>query len=210
MLSYPINFVEDDNGTVLATSPDFPELTTHGEDRDDALLHAIDALEEALMKFDDAVREIGTLTDLRRTAGAHVIDHRQLVDEELRDSVIKVRLQYLHEETVRESLDQALLKGPRNDIRVMSYVILVDVLLNQYDFLLPAPQTEESAIAFEQSIINRSNETELLDLACGDNKEHRNRLAQETSPYLLQLAHKPVDWYSWGPEAFQRAKEGTQ
>ncbi len=35
MLSYPINIVEDDNGTFLATSPDFPELTTHGEDRDD-------------------------------------------------------------------------------------------------------------------------------------------------------------------------------
>ena len=28
-----------------------------------------------------------------------------------------------------------------------------------------------------------------------------NRLAQETSPYLLQHAHNPVDWYPWGPEA---------
>lgn len=48
MLSYPIDLVEDDNGTILATSPDFPELTTYGEDRDNALLHAIDALEEAI------------------------------------------------------------------------------------------------------------------------------------------------------------------
>jgi uncharacterized protein len=32
-----------------------------------------------------------------------------------------------------------------------------------------------------------------------------NRLAQETSPYLLQHAHNPVDWYPWGPEALERA-----
>jgi uncharacterized protein YyaL (SSP411 family) len=33
-----------------------------------------------------------------------------------------------------------------------------------------------------------------------------NRLARETSPYLLQHAHNPVDWYAWGDEAFARAK----
>jgi uncharacterized protein len=34
-----------------------------------------------------------------------------------------------------------------------------------------------------------------------------NRLAGETSPYLLQHAHNPVDWYPWGPEALARATE---
>jgi uncharacterized protein YyaL (SSP411 family) len=34
-----------------------------------------------------------------------------------------------------------------------------------------------------------------------------NRLAGETSPYLLQHAHNPVDWYPWGPEALGRAIE---
>jgi uncharacterized protein YyaL (SSP411 family) len=38
-------------------------------------------------------------------------------------------------------------------------------------------------------------------------KVHPNRLAQETSPYLLQHAHNPVDWYSWGPEAFEAAQK---
>lgn len=33
-----------------------------------------------------------------------------------------------------------------------------------------------------------------------------NRLQQETSPYLLQHAHNPVDWYAWRPEAFGRAR----
>jgi hypothetical protein len=36
--------------------------------------------------------------------------------------------------------------------------------------------------------------------------EHTNRLIQETSPYLLQHAHNPVDWYPWGPEALERAR----
>src|SRR5216110_1767814 len=33
-----------------------------------------------------------------------------------------------------------------------------------------------------------------------------NRLALETSPYLLQHKDNPVDWYPWGPEALERAK----
>ena len=33
-----------------------------------------------------------------------------------------------------------------------------------------------------------------------------NRLINETSPYLLQHAHNPVDWYPWGEEALERAK----
>ena len=36
--------------------------------------------------------------------------------------------------------------------------------------------------------------------------EHTNRLAQEKSPYLLQHAHNPVDWYPWGEEAFEKAR----
>lgn len=35
---------------------------------------------------------------------------------------------------------------------------------------------------------------------------HKNRLAHETSPYLLQHADNPVDWYPWGPEALEKAK----
>src|SRR5437867_2040406 len=34
-----------------------------------------------------------------------------------------------------------------------------------------------------------------------------NRLIHETSPYLLQHAHNPVDWYPWGEKAFDKAKE---
>ena len=37
--------------------------------------------------------------------------------------------------------------------------------------------------------------------------KHTNRLVHETSPYLLQHAHNPVDWYPWSDEAFAKAKE---
>src|SRR5262249_15816868 len=53
--------------------------------------------------------------------------------------------------------------------------------------------------------------------ACGDRRprprsesvtlhKHTNRLAGETSPYLRQHAHNPVDWYPWGVEALERAR----
>ena len=34
-----------------------------------------------------------------------------------------------------------------------------------------------------------------------------NRLIHETSPYLRQHAHNPVDWFAWGPEALERARQ---
>ena len=48
------------------------------------------------------------------------------------------------------------------------------------------------------------------DLVAGKPKEkpkYTNRLAKETSPYLLMHAHNPTNWYAWGPEAFDKAKK---
>ncbi|MBA2404539.1 MAG: thioredoxin domain-containing protein, partial [Bdellovibrionales bacterium] len=44
-------------------------------------------------------------------------------------------------------------------------------------------------------------------LGSGGWAKYTNRLFLETSPYLLQHAHNPVNWYPWGDEAFQKAKE---
>lgn len=43
----------------------------------------------------------------------------------------------------------------------------------------------------------------------GDHKysQYTNRLINETSPYLLQHAHNPVDWYAWGEEALQKSRD---
>lgn len=47
MISYRVK-LQDDEGTVLVRSPDFPELVTYGEDRDDALSYAAGAFAEAI------------------------------------------------------------------------------------------------------------------------------------------------------------------
>ncbi|CAM3998621.1 hypothetical protein ALPO108162_17180 [Alicyclobacillus pomorum] len=38
------------------------------------------------------------------------------------------------------------------------------------------------------------------------NTRKPNRLIHEKSPYLLQHAYNPVDWFPWGPKAFQKAQ----
>jgi antitoxin HicB len=49
MFCYPVTFTPDDNGTILVTFPDIPEAVTFGDDEDDALLRAVDALESMLV-----------------------------------------------------------------------------------------------------------------------------------------------------------------
>ena len=63
----------------------------------------------------------------------------------------------------------------------------------------PPPADAENAS--EPEMTNESRPAENADGA----HAHTNRLAQESSPYLLQHAHNPVDWYPWGDEAFERA-----
>ncbi|MEW8973007.1 MAG: DUF255 domain-containing protein [Tissierellaceae bacterium] len=38
------------------------------------------------------------------------------------------------------------------------------------------------------------------------NENMPNRLVKEKSPYLLQHAYNPVDWFAWSDEAFQKAR----
>lgn len=51
----------------------------------------------------------------------------------------------------------------------------------------------------------------VLTLLCrgliADDPKSTNRLSKESSPYLLQHAHNPVDWYPWGSEGLERAKD---
>lgn len=47
-------------------------------------------------------------------------------------------------------------------------------------------------------------------MSAPENTTHRNRLAGETSPYLLQHQHNPVDWWPWGPDALTEAKRSNR
>jgi antitoxin HicB len=48
-MRYAVTLSRDDNGTILATAPDVPEAITFGNDREDALARAVDAIETAFM-----------------------------------------------------------------------------------------------------------------------------------------------------------------
>ena len=58
MFEYPVEFTPDDNGTVMATFPDVPEVTTFGDDEAEALANARDALETALTAYITDRRDI--------------------------------------------------------------------------------------------------------------------------------------------------------
>ena len=144
------------------------------------------------MKFDDAVAAISRYRELHRIAGAHVVDHRRLNADQLRDALIKVKPQYLHHETVLSNLDQALFREGETQLRVLSRLILVDVLLNQYGFELPFNETEEAVITFEQMVVDRSNEIELTDLGCASSSStrfHNLRLYE----FVLEVAWQNND-----------------
>jgi uncharacterized protein len=47
-------------------------------------------------------------------------------------------------------------------------------------------------------------------MSSAPNTAHENRLAQATSPYLLQHKHNPVDWWQWGPDALAEARRSNR
>lgn len=128
------------------------------------------------MKFNDAVKLIGTVPDLRRIASAHVVDYRNLEEIELRDALIKVKPQYLHLETVEGNIEKAFFLHKDNQLRVLSQLMIAEVLLNEDGYILNACETEEKIMAVEQKIINESNEIDVTDLAPRSNLQRKKDL----------------------------------
>ena len=67
-----------------------------------------------------------------------------------------------------------------------------------------SPAAEAKPESPEPAAVNASSEAEPTEPA---KHKNTNRLAKEASPYLQQHQHNPVDWYPWGEEAFNKAKE---
>ena len=65
---------------------------------------------------------------------------------------------------------------------------------------------DPQATLAEQPATNKTEAKTEAPAAQPPPAKHTNRLAKETSPYLLMHAHNPVDWYPWGEEAFDKAK----
>ena len=144
------------------------------------------------MDFEKAVSLIGTVTDLRRVASAHVNDHNQLKDDDLRSALVKSKPQYAAAETVKKAIDELLSREPKDHLRALNRILLVDVLLDQYDCQLPFEETDAKVIAVEQNILDRSNELDLEQLACGDKSTPRHR-DLDTYNFVLGVAWEQRD-----------------
>lgn len=66
MLDYPVNLEADADGGFVLTFPDVPEAITQGEDEDEALLYAVDALETALSFYVDSRKPLPNASKPKR------------------------------------------------------------------------------------------------------------------------------------------------
>lgn len=112
MISYRVRLKEDE-GTILVTSPDFPEVTTFGDDREDALSRAIGAFEEAIEARISYRREIpvpskGKASDPRVTlpiqAAVKVLLYQQMWKDGVRKADLARKMD-LHRQEIDRLLD---------------------------------------------------------------------------------------------------------
>jgi antitoxin HicB len=97
MLSYPVKLVRDTNNTYLVTFPDIPEAVSVGDDQDEALLNALDALESAIEIYFDEKREVPLPSKPKKgqlvvTLPALVVSKVLLANEMIRQGIKKSEL----------------------------------------------------------------------------------------------------------------------
>lgn len=109
------------------------------------------------MNLEKAIENVATVLELKRIASAYVIDYKNLSEDEIKAAMVKTAPQYYFEENVKKALNSLFLSGSRNH-RVLSRIIIADILLHKDNFMCPKRQTEDDTIALEQAIINRANE----------------------------------------------------
>ena len=85
----------------------------------------------------------------------------------------------------------------KSGFQVLLFTVL-SVSIGQLNLVTLADETKKPES--EADATNSKDESSTV-------KHPANRLAKESSPYLLMHAHNPVDWYAWGPEAFEKAKK---
>jgi antitoxin HicB len=73
MLRYPVTLKRDTNGTMRVEFPDVPEANTFGEDADEALVQAVDALESALSMYIEDRRDIPKPSPVKRRGRAVIL-----------------------------------------------------------------------------------------------------------------------------------------
>jgi hypothetical protein len=109
------------------------------------------------MDIEKCVRNVSTLTELKRIASPYVIDYRGLTEDEIKDALIKTAPQYYFDSNVRKTLSQISLNSNRNT-RIIGVQLLQHVVLQRDECMSAKRSTDEDIIKWEQAIVDRSNE----------------------------------------------------
>ncbi|MBS3764162.1 MAG: hypothetical protein KGZ25_12760 [Planctomycetes bacterium] len=117
------------------------------------------------MRFEKALEAIPTKNALKRTASAHVRDYQHLNEQRLRESICDTKNQYTHPETVKKALNEVFYVNDDLSHRVLAWIILHDVLLNEYGHLLEFEELSEEVQQKEQQIVKAADEKTLRELA---------------------------------------------
>ena len=116
------------------------------------------------MKFEECIKNVSTTINLKRTAQAYVVDSRNLNGDELTQAILKTAKQYCDKDNISAALKRLFLSDKRDE-RILTEIILREILLNKDDYRQEQKLLDEELIAYEQEIINASNELDvrLLD-----------------------------------------------
>ena len=109
-MHYPVNLEVAEEGGFVVTFPDIPEAITQGEDKEDALRHAVDALESALEFYFDARRKVPapskprrgqSVVELPASVAAKVLLLNEMIAQKVRPAELARRLQVKPQEVTR-------------------------------------------------------------------------------------------------------------
>lgn len=105
------------------------------------------------MNYQACVNMTSNINELKRIASAYVEDCRRLDSSELKASLIKTEGQYTSYDNIARELDRLKL----HENPVIRIIILQNFLLDEYEYMSSCKGTEEAVLAYEQTIIDESN-----------------------------------------------------
>lgn len=116
------------------------------------------------MLFKQFVEQISTSTVAKRVASAYVADYRRLDVDEIKAFLVKTEQQYISYENISNRLDEIKLDDNRA-VRIIAPILIRDYLLDQDDFISTCKETETSILAYEQSIVDDSNNFDITKIS---------------------------------------------
>lgn len=108
------------------------------------------------MDYRDSINLSANINELKRIASAYVEDCRRLDINELKNSLIKTEEQYTSFNNIAKQLDSLKLHENAS-VRIIVPIILQNYLLDEDDYISPSKSTDETILAYEQSVIDASN-----------------------------------------------------